>query len=156
MLPLVIGDTKVPHSTNKTNTHIRLWLEENPARMHVFRDMGYLQPFFLRALEANDLRALGHLMNLSLLLQKEMGVSTAESERLCEAAIGAGAYGAKISGSGGGGIVIALGEQEMIAPIAAAIDAAGGQSFCVGTGAEGTRLEAPDIWQQWTEDKGAS
>jgi mevalonate kinase len=151
-IPLVIGDTRVQHSTNTTNTHIRLWLEENPARMHVFGDMGYLQPLFLEALRAHNLPALGHLMNLHQLLQQAMGVSIPESDRLCEAAIGAGAYGAKISGSGGGGIIIALGRAETTPAIAAAIDAAGGQSFCVPSGAAGTRLESPDLWQPLQEE----
>jgi mevalonate kinase len=147
-MPLVIGDTGVPHSTNQINTHIRLWLEDNPARIHVFRDMGYLQPLFLEALKADDRPALGHLMNLHQLLQQKMGVSIPESERLCEAALGAGAYGAKISGSGGGGIVIALGDAEATPRIAAAIDAAGGKSYCVHSGATGTRLEAPEVWER--------
>ena len=95
-------------------------------------------------------------MNLHQLLQQAMGVSTPESERLCEAAVGAGAHGAKISGSGGGGIIIALGSDATTGQIAAAIDAAGGRSFCVESGAPGTRLEAPDIWQELTEDERAS
>lgn len=155
-LPLVIGDTCVPHSTNKTNTHIRLWLDENPARMYVFKAMGFLQPLFLAALESHDLATLGGLMNLHQLLQVKMGVSIPESDRLVEAALSAGAYGAKISGSGGGGIIIALGEAERTDDIAAAINAAGGRSYSVQTGAPGTRLEAPDHWQDRTKDRGTS
>jgi mevalonate kinase len=155
-LPLVIGDTRIAHSTNKTNTHIRLWLEENPSRIQVFRAMGYLQPQFLHALQAGDLSTLGHLMYLHQLLQVKMGVSIPESDRLVETAMSAGAYGAKISGSGGGGIIIAIGERETLPHIAAAIDEAGGRSTIVETGAEGTRLEAPDIWQTLKEDKGTS
>lgn len=149
-LPLVIGDTQVPHSTNKTNTHIRLWLEENPARMYVFRAMGYLQPLFLQALHAHDLPTLGDLFNMHQLLQIKMGVSIPESECLIEAALSAGAYGAKISGSGGGGIIIAVAEQEKLVDIAAAIIDAGGRSYIVDTGAKGTQLETPEIWQTFT------
>jgi mevalonate kinase len=155
-LPLVIGDTQVAHSTNKTNTHIRLWLEENPSRIQVFRAMGYLQPQFLSALQAHDMLTLGHLLYLHQLLQVRMGVSIPESDRLVEAAISAGAYGAKISGSGGGGIIIAIGEDAALPHIAAAINAAGGRSYLVESGAEGTRLEAPDIWQNLIEDKRTS
>lgn len=147
-IPFVIGDTQVEHRTNETNTHIRLWLAENPARLHVFRDMGYLLDPFLRALEACDLRTIGHIFNLHQCLQVKMGVSIPESDRLIEAAIGAGAYGAKISGSGGGGIIIAIGEAEALPEIAAAIEAAGGRSYLVATGAEGVRLETPEVWSQ--------
>ncbi len=146
-IPFVIGDTQVEHRTNETNTHIRLWLEENPARLHVFRDMGYLLDPFLKALGARDLRAIGHIFNLHQCLQVKMGVSIPESDQLIEAAIGAGAYGAKISGSGGGGIIIAIAEAEALPQVAQAIEAAGGRSYRVSTGAEGVRLEVPEMWE---------
>ena len=145
-IPFVIGDTCIEHSTNQTNTHIRLWLEENSARLHVFGDMLYLLKPFLNALEAHDLQAIGHIFNLHQLLQDNMGVSIPESDRLIEAAIGAGAYGAKISGSGGGGIIIAIAEADRLTAVAKAIDSAGGRSYCVNTGAAGVRLEAPEVW----------
>jgi len=146
VLPLVIGDTLVEHSTSKVNTHIRLWLDEKPSRLHIFRDMGYLRGHFLQALEAGDLAAIGHLMNVHQLLQEKMGTSCPEIERLTEAAVGAGAFGAKISGSGGGGIILALVEPGQQAAIAEAINAAGGRSYIVTTGAPGARLEPVEVW----------
>ncbi len=145
-LPLVIGDTLVAHSTSKVNTHIRLWLEEQPARMHIFQDMGYLLQQFIGALERADLPTIGHLFNLHQLLQEKMGTSIPESERLIEAAIAAGALGAKISGSGGGGIIIALAEPGQQHRIAAAIDAAGGRSYVVSTSAPPVRVEPVEAW----------
>lgn len=145
-LPIVIGDTLVEHRTNEVNTHIRKWLAENPTRLHVFRDMGYLRQPFLEALEQADFEALGHIMNLHQLLQVKMGTSIPESDRLIEAAIGAGAYGAKISGSGGGGIIIAVSAPDKQADIAVAINAAGGRAYVVQAGIQGARLEAPDAW----------
>jgi mevalonate kinase len=147
-LPLVIGDTLVEHSTAKVNTHIRLWLESNPARMHVFNDMGYLRAPFIKALREHDLKNLGHLMNLHQLLQEKMGTSLPEIENLIEAALGAGAYGAKISGSGGGGVIIALAEPGREQEIAAAIDAAGGRSYIVKTDVPGTRVEPASAWDE--------
>ena len=108
--------------------------------------MLYLLQPFLNALEAHDLQAIGHIFNLHQLLQDNMGVSIPESDRLIEAAIGAGAYGAKISGSGGGGIIIAIAEADRLTAVAKAIDSAGGRSYCVNTGAAGVRLEAPEVW----------
>jgi mevalonate kinase len=146
-LPIVIGDTLVEHRTNEVNTHIRKWLAENPTRLHVFRDMGYLREPFLQALENADFEALGHVMNLHQLLQVKMGTSIPESDRLIEAALGAGAYGAKISGSGGGGIIIAVVAPEKQKGVAEAIDAAGGRSYIVNAGIPGTRLVTPDVWE---------
>jgi mevalonate kinase len=146
-LPLVIGDTLVEHSTAKINTRIRLWLEESPARLHIFRDMGYLIQQFMPALERADLVTLGHLLSIHQLLQEKMGTSCPESDRLIEASLEAGALGAKISGSGGGGIIIALTQPGQEQAVAAAIDAAGGRSYVASTGAQGVRLESQDAWE---------
>lgn len=60
------------------------------------------------AIEAGDLRALGQLMDLNQALLNSLLVSTARIEELCTAALEAGALGAKLTGAGGGGCVIAL------------------------------------------------
>jgi mevalonate kinase len=148
-LPLVIGNTFVKdRSTAKLNTHVRKWLEVHPAKMHLFRDMGYLVHQIIVALEQYDLDALGHLFNLHHLIQDKIGTSAPENEQLIEAAIGAGALGAKVSGAGGGGIIIALAEPDKQTAVAAAIDAAGGHSLITTTGAVGTRVEPETAWNR--------
>lgn len=52
--------------------------------------------------------ALGALMNENHALLREIGVSTPELDALVTLATDAGAYGAKLSGAGGGGVAIAL------------------------------------------------
>lgn len=150
-LPLVIGDTQVQHSTGAVNTHIRLWLQDHPERIHVFRDMNYLYPQFLRAVEMRDLSALGHVWNLHQLLQEKMGVSIPELDRLIEAALRARALGAKICGSGGGGAILALAEDNAgaQAAIAEAIGAAGGKCYVVNTGVQGARREPDEVWRDF-------
>ncbi len=145
-LPLVIGDTMIQANTAKLNTHVRKWLEVHPARMHLFKDMGYSVQQALLALETNDLVTLGRLMDLHQLLQEKLGTSCPEIEELIEASIGAGALGAKISGSGGGGIIIALVEPGQQKSVAEAIGAAGGRSYIVTAGAEGVRVEPNEKW----------
>lgn len=141
-LPLVIGNTFVEgRSTAKLNTRVRKLLQDHPAKMHLFDDMGHLVGQIMAALEENDLPQLGHLFNLHQLIQDKIGTCAPENERLIEAAISAGALGAKISGAGGGGIIIALAKPDKQAAVAAAIDAAGGQSLITTTGAAGACLE---------------
>jgi len=60
------------------------------------------------ALEAGDRAALGRLMDLNQSLLGGLFVSTPEIERLCALARDAGALGAKLTGAGGGGSVVAL------------------------------------------------
>lgn len=146
-LPIVIGDTLVQHNTAALNTHVRRWLEERPVRMQLFRDMGWLVRQALAALSNGDHAALGHIMNLHQLLQEKMGTSLPKSEALIAAALEAGALGAKISGSGGGGIIIALVDPAHQAAVASAIEAAGGCAYIVTTGTVGVRVEPPDAWQ---------
>jgi mevalonate kinase len=60
------------------------------------------------ALEAGDRFALGRLMDLNQMLLSGLFVSSEEIERMCDLARGAGALGAKLTGAGGGGCVVAL------------------------------------------------
>lgn len=73
-------------------------------------------------------------------LSERLGVSTPKLDRMVEAALAAGAKGAKLNGSGGGGAMFAFapGRQE---EVAAALEAEGGKPFIVKLD-EGTRLEA--------------
>jgi mevalonate kinase len=60
------------------------------------------------ALEAGDLVGLGKLMDLNQMILAGWMLSTSEIEQLCGLARQAGALGAKLTGAGGGGCVVAL------------------------------------------------
>jgi mevalonate kinase len=60
------------------------------------------------ALEAGDVLGLGRLMDLNQMLLAGLFLSTEELERMCSLARDAGAHGAKLTGAGGGGCVVAL------------------------------------------------
>jgi mevalonate kinase len=143
---IVIGDSKVRKDTATLNTKVRKWLEQHPARMHLFKDMGYLVRQAVPAFREGDTATIGRLMNIHQLLQEKIGTSCPELDRLVEAVLGAGALGAKISGSGGGGIMIALVPPLAERAVAEAITDAGGRSIVIETCAEGTRLEPADAW----------
>lgn len=145
-LPLVVGDTRVQANTAEVNTRVREWLAAHPARRHLFAEMGLLEQQAEFALANNDLATVGHLMNLNQLLLEKLGVSVAANQRLIEAALDAGALGAKVSGSGGGGIIIALTEPERQSAVAAAIEQAGGRSLITTAGCAGVREEPLDAW----------
>lgn len=75
----------------------------------------------------HDPRQLGELLTENHAHLREIGVSTPELDELVALAMEAGAYGAKLSGAGGGGIVIALVEDP--APVLAKAAARGVQAF---------------------------
>ncbi|MBK8257317.1 MAG: mevalonate kinase [Polyangiaceae bacterium] len=60
------------------------------------------------AIQVGDLVGLGRLMDLNQMMLAGLLLSTQPIEQLCTLARGAGALGAKLTGSGGGGSVIAL------------------------------------------------
>ena len=64
-----------------------------------------------------------------------------QATRLIEAALDAGALGAKVSGSGGGGIIIALATPQTKQSIADAITAAGGKALTPDVAVPGVRIE---------------
>ncbi|MBM4364464.1 MAG: mevalonate kinase, partial [Deltaproteobacteria bacterium] len=59
-------------------------------------------------LEAGDLPGLGKLLDLNQMLLSGLHLSTEDLEAACATARDAGALGAKLTGSGGGGCVLAL------------------------------------------------
>ena len=87
------------------------------------------------AIQDNDLPTLGQLMNICQGMLNALQVSTPELEKLCDIARENGALGAKLTGGGGGGSLIAIcdGDTE---PVVAAIRAAGFQAMPLRLGAE--------------------
>jgi mevalonate kinase len=139
-LRLVIGHSGVFAATSAVNGRVREWLAARPARLHYFHEIGLLASHAEAALREGDWPSLGQLMNLNQLILERIGVSCPELEALNEAALAAGAYGAKLSGSGGGGIMVALVSEETAAPVARAIEAAGGEPIVAPVGVGGVEV----------------
>ena len=106
---LLIAHSGIAAATSEVNSRVRLWLAEKPdSRIQYFKTIGTLSRAAVPLLERGDWDELGRLMNLNHLVLEKIGVSCPEIDRLIEAALGSGAFGAKTSGSGGGGIIIVL------------------------------------------------
>ena len=76
-------------------------------------------------LESSTGDNLGPQMTENHSLLQKIGVSTPELDRLVEAAVDAGALGAKLTGGGGGGNIIALVANNQIEKVTQALLAAG-------------------------------
>ena len=87
------------------------------------------------ALLAEDHAALGRMMNVCQGLLNAIGVSTPELERMIRIARDAGAEGAKLTGAGGGGAIVALGPGREEA-VAGALADSGFQTLVIGEGKE--------------------
>lgn len=98
------------------------------------RELGGLTDTGTQSLLAGDLAALGKAMNRAHDLLGSLGVSTPLLDGLCAAARDAGAYGAKLTGAGGGGAVIAIAPKDREAAALAAWKSAGVHGFIATVG----------------------
>ena len=108
-LPLVIGSSGTTASTREMVeglAHLRDRKREMVDRS--ITAIGALVDNARLAIEAGDLVGVGKLMDLNQMLLAGLMLSTERIEELCALARGAGALGAKLTGKGGGGAVIAL------------------------------------------------
>ncbi len=101
------------------------------------RELGGLTDTGAEALVAGALPDLGAAMDRAHAILADLGVSTGQLDELCSTARAAGAYGAKLTGAGGGGAVIAIAPREHEAAILSAWKRAGVTGFVtvVGGGA---------------------
>jgi mevalonate kinase len=130
MLPksftIVIGDTGIQSPTAVAVGELRRLWQEDPARYEMLFDaVGVIAQAARRSIESGKLEQLGQLMNENQALLMEMGVSCPELDRLVTAARSAGALGAKLSGGGRGGNMIALVQSEKAAEVADALTLSG-------------------------------
>ncbi len=106
---LLIGDTGISSPTRLTVGAVREAWTREPARYEaIFEQVGQVAREAREAIEAGQIDQLGPLMGRNQALLRQLAVSSPELERLIDAALAAGAQGAKLSGGGGGGNMIAL------------------------------------------------
>ncbi len=108
-ISLVIGITGVESLTAKMVANVRRAWEKNKMMYErIFTEINALALRAMKAIVRNDLETLGELMNINQGLLNAIQVSSWELEELIEIARKSGALGAKLTGGGGGGAMIAL------------------------------------------------
>ena len=108
-LRLVVADTGRAHSTAEMVGRVSRFRDENRAEFDMMADeSARIARYGELAIGGGKVAALGRCMSESHALLSRIGVSTVEADALAEAAEKAGSPGAKITGAGGGGCVIAL------------------------------------------------
>lgn len=141
-IPLVIGDTGVERNTAEWVRKVRLRRDrQRNVVIPIINSIGKLVMESLKFLDKNDLEALGELMDINQGLLEAIGVSTFELNKLINVARLNGAYGAKLTGAGGGGCMIALSPKTKQKQIANAILEAGGKPIITNISQEGAKIE---------------
>lgn len=128
--PLLIGHSGTMHNTRELVLGLRARREAEPARYDaLFAEIGALVWQGLDAMAAADWPALGRIVSANQALLDTLGVGAPALSHMIALANEAGAYGAKLTGAGGGGAVIALVSGESRKRLAAAWRAAGYRMF---------------------------
>jgi len=113
-MKLIIVDTGERRRTGKLVKYFTNFTLENP---EVFREMRELyERLFEEAVKAylsGDVKELGRLMTINGIMLKTAGVSTTMIDEIVKTSLeNENVYGAKLTGAGGGGCVIALPKQD--------------------------------------------
>ncbi|MDA1317465.1 MAG: mevalonate kinase [bacterium] len=141
-LPLIVGYTGIKADTTTLINKIQMKLENDPLSITtLFDDITLLVEQGKKALINSNMKLLGNLFTNNQLLLSKLGVSSPELDKLNKAVQEAGAYGAKLSGAGGGDCMIALSPPDKELEVSEAIKLAGGTHIPITTNSDGVRVE---------------
>lgn len=142
-LEMVVGYTERPHDTRSEVEKVQRLRALYPDIVEpIFDAIGAISARAVLLIRGGRLEELGAMMNVNQGLLESVGVCTRELSELVYAARGAGAaLGAKLTGAGGGGCMIALPSPGNQASLVTALRQARGRAFLVRTGCEGVRME---------------
>jgi mevalonate kinase len=139
-LTLVVGNTMQRGRTADEVAKVGKFVKKTGFAREVIRDLGRISREAVELMQGHEKLALGVAMDEAHDLLTILGVSTPKLDDLCHAAR-QHAYGAKLTGSGGGGSMIALTDEPEAC--AAAIAKRGGVPLVVHLGAPGVQ---PSSW----------
>jgi len=139
---IVIGDTGVFSSTKELVAGVRKLRELYPELvLPLMSSIGRLSGLGESLVLEGNYPAIGRLMNMNQGLLDALGVSSLELSKLIYSARAAGAFGAKITGAGGGGCMVALVAPDSCLQVAEAIKTAGGKAIITKPTEEGLRVD---------------
>jgi mevalonate kinase len=108
-MTLVMGDTGQRSVTAQAVGEVRQrWLAKKEFYEDIFSKIGAISQKALEYIEEGNIEGLGSLMTSNHQLLRDINVSSPKLDHLVDTAIHAGAFGAKLSGAGQGGYMIAL------------------------------------------------
>jgi mevalonate kinase len=111
-IPFLIGNSRKKRSTRIMVEKVAEIKNRNPMLLEsVLDSMDKVAEDGLQSLLDKDNKRLGDLMNINHGLLSAIGVSTMKLDILVHTARKYGAHGAKLTGAGGGGCMIAIGEE---------------------------------------------
>ena len=140
-LPLIIAYTGKKADTPTLVKMINKKLKNNPQKYNqIFDEIGKTADQTHQALLNRDWKALGQALTKHHRVVSQLEVSCSELDKLVKVSIRAGAYGASLSGAGGGDCMLAVIDDDHRSQVEQAIANVGGRVINVGLNAEGVKI----------------
>lgn len=144
-IPLIIGYSGVKSNSVDLINEVKKKRTQYPQKVdQIFKAIAKLVEEGRERIAAKDWERLGKLFDFNQEYLRDLGVSSQKLEELISAAKGAGAWGAKLSGAGGGDCMIALADPAERAQVEEAIRKAGGEVVKISANARGVFQETTD------------
>lgn len=141
-LPLVVGYSGIkadtPYYVRKVEEHFKTHKVEI---QKIFSEIDNLVESAKNSLNRGDYENFGAQMTRNHLFLQKLGVSTPRLDSMVNAALSAQAWGAKLSGAGGGDCMIALVSETKRKAVEEAIVKTGGEIISVANNAKGVKIE---------------
>jgi mevalonate kinase len=119
---LLIANSGIPGKTIETVNTVRQRYEKDPEEIKIIlQQIGDLVQQARYYLENGNIIDLSSTLNQNHHLLQQLGVSIPKLDDLVKAALQAGAMGAKLSGGGGGGNIIALVDETKVSTVEQAL-----------------------------------
>lgn len=129
---IIIADTGIPAPTKESVGDVRkLWQRDKNKYESIFDEIGQISLIARRSIQSGKPELLGELMNENHSLLQQLTVSSPALDKLVLAACDAGAFGAKLSGGGRGGNMIALVNQAGAKQVAESLIKAGAKNTII-------------------------
>ncbi len=104
---LIVADSQIKGQTIEAVTHIASIMHVQSTK-DAIEELNTLSKLSKQAIENDQLQVLGDYMNRAHVILDELGVSHPTVNTMVKLATSAGAYGAKMTGGGKGGVMIAI------------------------------------------------
>ncbi|HJL97625.1 MAG TPA: mevalonate kinase [Candidatus Poseidoniaceae archaeon] len=146
---LVIGNTGIHAPTSKQVAKVAAAMKNNPQRMKEIETIGVIARRGIKSLKEGDFAAVGRAMTENQIMLQGLGVSCPELENLIRAAAPT-SLGAKLTGAGGGGCMVALTTNPK--QTSEAIELAGGRTLISRFGNAGLSVDECEDLPLWATE----
>lgn len=139
-IKLILGYSGIPRKTGDMVKGVADFAESHRDRFEIcLRSLGDITTRMSQALAENDMIEVGSMMLLNHVVLCLLGVSSEPLDKLVSSTLSSSALGAKLTGAGGGGCIVAISTSGYEGEVEQKIKQAGGTPFVVGISKEGVR-----------------